>query len=87
MLDARITYLKEQIALMNPKLIVAVGRIAAHFLLDTIPSLSRLRGTTYYYGENKTPLIVTFHPAYLLRSPREKAKAYEDLLMIQKLVQ
>lgn len=77
-------YLTAQIEHIQPKLIIAVGRIAAHFLLNTTTSLSRLRGQLYEYGEKKTPLIVTFHPAYLLRSPSEKAKAYEDLLMVRK---
>jgi uracil-DNA glycosylase len=76
-------YLNQQIALLQPKLIVTLGRIAAHFLLDTNVSLTSLRGRIHQYGEQKTPLLVTFHPAYLLRSPREKAKAYEDFLKIK----
>lgn len=77
-------HLKKQIEILKPKLIVAVGRIAAQFFLGSKASLAHLRGQQYHYGENKIPLIVTYHPAYLLRSPKEKAKAYEDLLMIQK---
>ncbi len=72
------SYLKQQIELLKPKLIVAVGRIAANFLLNTSDSMANLRGKTYSYGEQQTPLLVTYHPAYLLRSPREKAKAYLD---------
>jgi DNA polymerase len=72
--------------LLKPKLILAVGRIAAHFLLGTNVSLGRLRGMLHYYGEAKIPLIVTFHPAYLLRSPQEKSKAYEDLLKVKKML-
>jgi len=79
-------YLQQQIALIKPKIIMAVGRIAAHFLLNTNQSLGRLRGSVYSYGEQKTPLLVTYHPAYLLRSPREKAKAYQDLLRIQEIL-
>lgn len=79
-------YLQQQIALIKPKIIMAVGRIAAHFLLDTNQSLGRLRGRVYSYGEQKIPLLVTYHPAYLLRSPREKAKAYQDLLRIQEIL-
>lgn len=79
-------YLKRQIELLKPKLIVAVGRIAAHFLLNTNQSLGKLRGKIYNYGEQKIPLIVTYHPAYLLRSPREKAKAYKDFLKAQELL-
>ena len=78
-------YLKQQIALIKPKVILAVGRIAAHFLLNTDQSIGKLRGKVYHYGDQQIPLIVTYHPAYLLRSPREKSKAYEDLLKIQNL--
>jgi len=77
-------YLKQQIAFLQPKLIVAVGRIAAHFLLDTKVTLGKLRGTLHQYSEQKIPLIVTYHPAYLLRSPSAKQKSYEDILFIQK---
>lgn len=79
-------YLKQQIALIKPKVIIAVGRIAAHYLLNTDESMGRLRGRIYNYGELKTPLFVIYHPAYLLRSPSEKAKAYSDLLKIQNFI-
>ncbi len=79
-------YLTQQIQHIQPKLIVAVGRIAAHFLLDTNESMKNLRGQTFTYGEDKIPLIVTYHPAYLLRSPREKAKSYVDVLRIKKML-
>lgn len=75
-------YLKQQIDLLRPKLIVAVGRIAAQFLLDTKESLSHLRGKPHEY-EN-IPLLVTYHPAYLLRSPKEKGKALQDLYLIER---
>jgi uracil-DNA glycosylase len=75
-------YLERQLALLQPKLIMAVGRIAAHFLLESTKTLGTLRGQIHHYGKDNTPLIVTYHPAYLLRSPREKAKAYEDLLKV-----
>lgn len=73
-------FLQKQILLLQPKLLVAVGRIAAHYLLDVKSTLTSLRGKIYNY--NNTPLIVTYHPAYLLRNPRDKAKAYQDLQMI-----
>jgi DNA polymerase len=76
-------FLQQQIALIQPKVIIAVGRIAAQFLLNTTEAMARLRGKKYSYGELKTPLFVIYHPAYLLRSPREKSKAYVDLLQIQ----
>lgn len=71
--------LKQQIVFIKPKVIIAVGRIAAHFLLNTDESMGKLRGKQYSYGDLNTPLFVIYHPAYLLRSPREKSKAYEDL--------
>lgn len=78
-------YLQKQIITIKPKLIVALGRIAAHFLLETKEPLTRLRGKIHSYGEGeyKTPLLVTYHPAYLLRSPKEKSKAFLDLIKIQ----
>lgn len=79
-------FLQRQLALIQPKLILALGRIAAHYLLNTTTPMNRLRGQQYYYGENKVPLLVTFHPAYLLRSPLEKAKAYDDLLFVLELL-
>lgn len=72
-------YLDQQIALVQPKLIVALGRIAAQRLLGSEEPLSRLRGPLHAYGALKTPVFVTYHPAYLLRSPREKAKSWDDL--------
>ncbi len=80
-------YLQQQIALIQPKILVAVGRIAAQFLLDTAEPMSRLRGQTYQYGQQKTPLLVTYHPAYLLRSPSEKRKAYTDFLIIKNIAE
>ncbi len=74
-------YLDRQIALLRPSLIIAVGRIAAQRLLDTDSPLGRLRGRVHEYSG--VPLIVTYHPAYLLRSPRQKRKAWEDLMLAQ----
>jgi uracil-DNA glycosylase len=78
-------YLKQQIALMQPKLIVAVGRHAAHSLLETTQSLASLRNQIHHYGS--TPLIVSYHPAYLLRTPRDKAKALQDWWFIAREMQ
>ncbi|TLY48544.1 MAG: uracil-DNA glycosylase [Gammaproteobacteria bacterium] len=77
-------YLLRQISLIKPKLILAVGRIAAHFLLGTDASMASLRGNLFHFGANKIPLLVTYHPAYLLRSPREKRKAWQDMLCVKK---
>ncbi|WP_028081385.1 uracil-DNA glycosylase [Solimonas soli] len=79
-------YLDRQIELVKPKLIVALGRIAAQRLLDSDAPLSRLRGPMYQYGPQRTPLFITYHPAYLLRSPREKAKSWEDLKKIHRFL-
>lgn len=70
-------FLKQQIALLQPKLIVAVGRIAAQNLLNTKQSLTKLRGSRYLL--DNIPLVIIPHPAYLLRNLPEKAKAWEDL--------
>jgi uracil-DNA glycosylase family 4 len=72
-------YLQQQINLIQPTLLLAVGRVAAHYLLDTKKSLQALRNQIHSFGENQTPLIVTYHPAYLLRNPADKKKAYIDL--------
>lgn len=72
-------YLRRQVELVSPKLILALGRVAAHNLLKTQVSLARLRGDVHYYGLSRVPLLVTYHPAYLLRSPQDKAKAWQDL--------
>ena len=72
-------YLQRQVQLLQPLLILAVGRIAAQNLLATDTPIGRLRGQVHRFGEGTTPLIVTYHPAYLLRSPGEKRKAWIDL--------
>jgi DNA polymerase len=76
---ACLPYLRRQIDLVRPRLLLAVGRIAAQNLLGTEESLSRLRGRVHRFGELNTPLVVTYHPAYLLRTPADKRKAWEDL--------
>lgn len=77
-------YLLQQISQIKPAIIVALGRHAAHSLLKTDRALGQLRGTAHdYHG---TPLVVTYHPAYLLRSPAEKRKAWEDLRLARKLM-
>jgi uracil-DNA glycosylase len=78
-LAACMPYLLRQIAAIKPKLILAVGRISAQNLLATGVPLARLRGRVHEFAPTGTPLIVTYHPAYLLRSPGEKRKAWEDL--------
>lgn len=77
-------YLLRQIELISPKVMVSLGRVSAQSLLNSTTPISRLRGKMYHFGEKKIPLFVTFHPAYLLRSPLEKAKAWEDLQALKK---
>ncbi len=77
--SACMPFLKRQIALLRPRVILAVGRIAAQTLLATDAPLARLRGRVHSFGELATPLVVTYHPAYLLRTPGDKRKAWEDL--------
>lgn len=78
-------YLERQIALIQPQLILAVGRIAAQQLLHTETPVGRLRGTVHHYGPRAIPLVVTYHPAYLLRSPLEKRKVWADLQLAQRV--
>jgi DNA polymerase len=75
-------FLEKQIALIKPKLLVALGRIASHYLLNTKSSLSQIRGKIHSFGHSQTPLIATYHPAYLLRTPRDKGKAFQDIQLI-----
>jgi uracil-DNA glycosylase len=84
---ACLPYLERQIALLQPRIILAVGRIAAQNLLSTDAPLGRLRGRVHYFGERNTPLVVTYHPAYLLRTPGDKRKAWDDLKFARNLYQ
>ena len=74
-------YLQRQVELIQPKLILVVGRVAAQTLLKTDTPVGKLRGQlhTYPYPETQIPMIVTYHPAYLLRRPSEKRKSWDDL--------
>ena len=72
-------YLRKQIELIQPKIILAVGRIAAQNLLKVDTPIGKMRGNQYQYPDSELPVVVTYHPAYLLRSPREKRKVWEDL--------
>jgi len=76
-LEACASFLDRQIALLQPKIIVALGRVAAHKLLQSKANLTELRRSEHtYFG---IPLIVTYHPKYLLRSLTEKAKTWQDI--------
>ena len=77
-------YLDRQIELVQPKIILAVGRIAAQNLLGSDEPVGRMRGRAY--DLDGTPLVVTYHPAYLLRSPSQKQKSWSDLCLARRLV-
>ncbi len=74
-------FLDRQIELLAPRIILAVGRIAAQRLLATDSPVGRLRGRVHRYGSAGIPLVVTWHPAYLLRRPEAKAEAWRDLVL------
>ena len=82
--DACRPYLERQIELIRPKLIVALGKSAASLLLDTDATIASLRGRVHRY--HGVPLVVTYHPAYLLRNLPDKAKAWEDMLLARRTV-
>ncbi len=77
-------YLERQVALVRPKLIVALGRPAAQVLLNQEVRIGAARGRAHRFGE--TPVVVTYHPAYLLRNPADKAKSWEDLCFARALM-
>jgi DNA polymerase len=74
-------YLYRQIDLIQPKMILVVGRIAAQSLLHTSQPVGKLRAKLHKLADREIPLVVTYHPAYLLRSPAEKRKAWQDLCL------
>ena len=78
-------YLHRQVSYIGPKLIVALGRFAAQSLLKTTRPISKLRDETFTY--DGIPLIVTYHPAYLLRNPIDKRKAWADLCRAKQLLE
>jgi DNA polymerase len=78
-------HLLRQIELVQPKLILAMGRFAAQTLLNTDASIASLRGKVHRYAG--VPLIVTYHPAYLLRTLPDKAKAWQDLVFAKKTME
>jgi DNA polymerase len=75
-------YLARQVELIRPRAILTVGRISAQTLLGVDTPVGRLRGRWFEFGPAAVPLRVTYHPAYLLRSPENKGKAWEDLVAL-----
>lgn len=78
-------YLLRQIELLRPQLILALGRFAVQALLRSSEAIGRLRGRVHHY--QSTPVIVSYHPAYLLRNPADKARAWEDLCLAAETAQ
>jgi DNA polymerase len=78
-------FLKRQVELIQPKLIIALGKFASQSLLQTEDKIADLRGRLHQY--NNVPVIVTYHPAYLLRNLADKAKAWEDLCFAKSTMQ
>lgn len=84
-IDACNHFLNRQIEFIQPEVIVALGRPAAYAVLGREASIQSMRGTVHYreQGDRRIPVIVTYHPAYLLRQPEEKWKSWQDLLLAQ----
>lgn len=83
--DACAEYLSRQIEMVAPRLILAVGRIAAQNLLHRDEPVGKLRGVVHRLDPHGVPVIVTYHPAYLLRSPAQKRKAWADLCLARSI--
>lgn len=79
-------FLLRQIELIQPKVILSAGRISAQNLLKTDIAVGKLRGRVHRFGERQIPLVVTYHPAYLLRSPEQKGKSWDDLQLVLSLL-
>lgn len=78
-------YLMQQIAMIKPRIILALGRIAAQNLLKVDTPIGKMRGRCFEHPDTGTPVIVTYHPAYLLRSPKEKRKSWQDLQLAMQI--
>lgn len=76
------SFLNAQIKLLQPTLILALGRVAAHYLLNVKTPVNQLRGTIHQHEESQTPIIVSYHPDYLLRNPKHKQHSWNDLKLV-----
>jgi len=81
---ACLPFLRQQIALLRPRVIVCLGRTAAHNLLGTTEPMRDLRGRDLAY--DGTPVVVTWHPAYLLRDPSHKRETWDDIKRVNRLL-
>ncbi len=75
-------FLMRQIELVQPRIILSLGRVSAQKLLETDEAVGRLRGRWFSFGAAALPVMVTYHPSYLLRSPEQKARAWQDLAQV-----
>ncbi|MCP4002030.1 MAG: uracil-DNA glycosylase [Gammaproteobacteria bacterium] len=80
-------YLQQQIEMLQPRLILLLGGVAAHNLLQVATPVGKLRGQVHHYGEANIPVVVTYHPAYLLRKPGQKNKSWDDLMLAMDVAQ
>jgi len=78
------SFLTQQLALVEPKLILAVGQFPGQFLLNSTDFLANIRSKVHYYAG--IPVVITFHPDHLLGNPQDKKKAYEDLILVKQLL-
>ncbi|TDN55696.1 uracil-DNA glycosylase family 4 [Azoarcus indigens] len=83
-IDSCLPFLARQIELVQPKLLVALGRPAAQALLNMEVRIGAARGHVFRYRD--TPVLITYHPAYLLRNPQDKSKAWEDLCFARRIM-
>ena len=78
-------FLEGQISLISPSIIILLGKVAAERLMNTSEPMSFLRGKVHYYKNTDIPMLVFYHPAYLLRSPSEKSKVWDDILLMRSI--
>ncbi len=79
-------FLDNEIRIINPEVIILLGKVAAGTILNTTESMANLRGKIHFYKNTDIPTLVFYHPAYLLRSPYEKRKVWDDILFMKRSV-
>ena len=78
-------FLDREISLISPNIIILLGKVAAERLMNTSETMSSLRGKVHFYKNTDIPMLVFYHPAYLLRSPSEKSKVWDDILLMKSI--
>lgn len=81
------SYLHQQVAHVQPNIVVALGRFAAQSLVKTTRPIGKLRNHVYTFEDSEIPLVVTYHPAYLLRNPLDKRKVWQDLCLAKRVLE